>query len=78
MRRLVLISGIVAVLSGCAGMQPPHTRQEFVQVNLGGAMFSMVDRHVVKRRFEDVIASLRQKTAECLNVDVTTTRSQGG
>ncbi len=78
MRRLVLISGIVAVLSGCAGMEPAQTRKEFVQKNLDGIPFSMVDKHVAKRRFEDVVASLRRKTAECFNVNVTTTRTQGG
>lgn len=76
MRKLVLVSGIVVVLSGCAGMQPAQTRKEFVQKNLDGIPFSMVDRHVTKRRFEDVVNSLRRKTAECFNVDVTTRRSQ--
>ena len=78
MRKLVLVLGLVVVLSGCAGMQPAQTRKEFVQKNLDGIPFSMVDRHVTKRRFEDVVNSLRRKTAECFNVDVTTTRTQGG
>lgn len=78
MRKLVLVSGIVVVLTGCAGMQASQTRKEFVQKKLEGVPFSMVDKHVAKRRFEDVVSSLRQKTAECFNVDVTTRRTQGG
>jgi hypothetical protein len=78
MRRLSVVPAVAVVLSGCAGMEPAQTRKEFVQKNLDGVPFSMVDKYVAKRRFEDVVAALRQKTAECFNVNVTTTRSQGG
>ena len=78
MRRLVLISGIVAVLYGCAGLTLSQTREEFVQRKLNGEPFSMVDTYVTKRRFEDVVKTLSQKTRECFNVNVTTRRTEGG
>jgi hypothetical protein len=77
MRKFVFVSGVVMALSGCAGMQPAQTRQEFVQKNLSGTPFSMVDAYVTKRRFDDVVNSLKQKTAECFNVNVTTRRTEG-
>lgn len=76
MRKIVLISSIATVLSGCAGMNP-QTREEFVQMNVGGAPFSMVDTYLAKRRFEDVVNTLKQKTSECFNVNVTTRRTEG-
>lgn len=78
MRRLVLISGIAAVLYGCAGLTLSQTREEFVQRKLNGEPFSMVDTYVTKRRFEDVVKTLSQKTTECFNVNVTTRRTEGG
>lgn len=78
MRRLVVIAGIVAVLAGCAGAAPSQSREEFVQNRLRGAPFSMVDSHLSKRRFDDVVNSLKRRTAECFNVDVTTRRTSGG
>ncbi len=78
MHRLWLICCIAAVLAGCAGLTPSQTREEFVQRKLHGEPFSMVDTHVTKRRFEDVVNTLSQKTAECFNVDITTRRSEGG
>ena len=78
MRRLVLISGIAAVLYGCAGLTLSQTREEFVQRKLNGEPFSMVDTYVTKRRFEDVVKTLSQKTTECFNVNITTRRTEGG
>src|SRR3990172_1884822 len=78
MRRLVLISGIAAVVYGCAGLTLSQTREEFVQRKLNGEPFSMVDTYVTKRRFEDVVKTLSQKTTECFNVNVTTRRTKGG
>ncbi len=78
MRKLWLVCGIAAVLAGCAGLTPSQTREEFVQRKQKGEPFSMVDTYVAKRRFEDVVKTLSQKTAECFNVDITTRRSEGG
>ncbi len=78
MLKLWLTCCIAVVLAGCAGLTPSQTREEFVQRKLHGEPFSMVDTHVTKRRLEDVVKTLSQKTAECFNVDVTTRRSEGG
>ena len=77
MHRLVLISGVVAILYGCAGLTLSQTREEFVQRKRDGEPFSMVDTYIAKRQFDDVVKTLKQKTAECFNVNVTTRRTEG-
>lgn len=69
---------ISMALWGCAAGNP-QTRAQFVKDRqAGGVPFNMMDSYVVNRRFEDVVKSLQQKVGECLNVDVTMTRTQGG
>lgn len=78
MFKLVLVTGVASIIvSGCGGMTP-QTRSEFVKANVDGIAFSMVDTHVSNRSFDEVVKSLRQKSDECFNNNVTTTRSQGG
>lgn len=38
----------------------------------------MMDTHISHRSFEQVVQSLRQKSKECFDTNVTTTRTQGG
>jgi hypothetical protein len=64
-------------LCGCAGNNP-QTREDFVKTRQAGVPFNMMDSYVANRRFEDVVKSLQQKAGECLNVDSTMTRTQGG
>ncbi len=78
MHRLLLIVGITDVLASCAGMTPSQSREEFVRRKTKGEPFSMTDTYVTKRRLEDVVKTLNQRTAECFNVDITTRRSEGG
>lgn len=80
MRKLAVACSVIAILSSCAGAAPSQTREEFIQNKLSGAPFSMVDSYVTNRRFDDVVNTLKQKTAECFNVNVTThrTESPGG
>jgi hypothetical protein len=56
----------------------PQTRQEFVQMNVKGAAFSMVDSHVAHRSFDTVVRNLKNKSAECLDTNVTTRRTENG
>jgi hypothetical protein len=77
MKQELVICAAVVALAGCAGNNP-QTREEFVKTRSAGVPFNMVDTHVANRRFEDVVGSLRQKAQECLNVDVTMKRTQGG
>jgi hypothetical protein len=77
MSKLAGLFCIIATLSGCAGINP-QTRDEFRQSKLDGVPFSMVDSYMSSRRFEDVVNTLKQKTSECFNVDVTMRRTQGG
>lgn len=79
MFKLVLAVGVAAVLSGCAGGgATPQTRAEYVQSHVRGVPFSMMDTHISHRSFEQVVQSLRQKSKECFDTNVTTTRTQGG
>lgn len=79
MLKLVLVVGVATILSGCAGSgATPQTRKEFVQANVRGIPFSMVDTHISKRSFEQVVSSIRQKAGQCFNTNVTTTRTEGG
>jgi hypothetical protein len=75
MRQLAIL--LLVALTGCAGNNP-QTREEFRKTRLEGVPLNMVDSYVANRRFEDVVNALKQKTAECFNVDVTMRRTQGG
>jgi hypothetical protein len=59
-------------------MMNPQTRDEYRQAIASGVPLTMTDTYVAQRRFDDVVKSLKQKADECLQVDVTTKRSQGG
>src|SRR5262250_1994623 len=78
MRNAIIAASAAAVLSACS-MNYPQTREEFRRELVASDSSSkLVDTYVVKRRFEDVVKSLQQNVAACLNQDVTTTRTQGG
>jgi hypothetical protein len=67
-----------AILAGCGATMNPQTRDEYRQAIASGVPLTMTDTYVVQRRFDEVVKSLKQKADECLQVDVTTKRSQGG
>ncbi|MFL6691430.1 MAG: hypothetical protein ACJ8GO_00565 [Ramlibacter sp.] len=71
---------MAATLVACANVETGtwYSRQEFVTWNKEGRMFSMTDSYVSHRKFDDVVAVLKQKSAECLDVDSTMTRKSGG
>jgi hypothetical protein len=75
--KLVFIFGIYALVSGCASMDP-QTRDEYRTAVDGGRPFTMKDSFVARRGFDDVVKTLRQKSDECLNVNIKTTRKQDG
>jgi hypothetical protein len=76
MRKLAFLTCGVALLSGCAGGNP-QTRVEF-QETMSHSSLGFVESHIAKRRFDDVMKTLRQKAEECLQYNLTTTREQGG
>ncbi len=78
MRNALFVAFAAAVLSGCS-MHYPQTREEFRQgIVSSDSSFKFVDTYVAKRRFEDVVRSLKQNVEACFDQDVTTTRTQGG
>lgn len=77
MRRLSSVAGSIVLFAGCSGMNP-QTRGEFLKMTTSGVPFAMQDSYVAKRRFDDVVAILRKKSADCFNIDATTQRTQGG
>jgi hypothetical protein len=78
MRNAIFVALATAVLSGCS-MNYPQTREEFRQGLVSSdSRFKFVDTYVAKRRFEDVVKSLKENVEQCFNHDVTTTRTQGG
>src|SRR5688572_19993483 len=78
MRNALFVAFAAAVLSGCS-MHYPQTREEFRQgIVSSDSSFKFVDTYVAKRRFEDVVGSLKQNVEACFDQDVTTTRTQGG
>lgn len=78
MRNATIVALATAVLSGCS-MHYPQTREEFRQgLVASDSRFKFVDTYVAKRRFDDVVKSLKQTVEQCFNQDVTTTRTQGG
>ncbi len=77
MYKLILPVSLVVFLTGCAGANP-QSREEFRQTRLAGVPFSYVDTHIAKRPFDDVVKTLKQKADECFQVNITTTRTQGG
>jgi hypothetical protein len=44
-----------------AAVERGQTREEFGKVIAAGAPLTFTDSHVVQRRFDDVVKSLRQK-----------------
>jgi hypothetical protein len=77
MRKFALVLGISVLLSGCASMDP-QTRDEYRTAVDGGRPFSMKESFVTKRGFDEVVRTLRQKSDECFNVNIKTTRKQDG
>jgi hypothetical protein len=78
MRSAIFAAVAAAVLSGCA-TNYPQTREELRKgIVESDSSFKFVDTYVAKRRFDDVVKSLKQNVEQCFDQDVTTTRSQGG
>lgn len=78
MRSAIFAAVAAAVLSGCA-TNYPQTREEFRKgIVESDSSFKFVDTYVAKRRFDDVVKSLKQNVEQCFDQNVTTTRSQGG
>lgn len=66
----------VAMLTGCAGMGSPKTAEEFRQM-MNTSSFRSKDSYEVARPLADVSATLRKKSAECLNIAIEWTNSKG-
>jgi type IV pilus biogenesis protein CpaD/CtpE len=77
MRNPVFFVGVILLVSGCASMDP-QTRDEYRTAVEDGRPFTMKDTFVAKRGFDEVVKTLRQKSDECLNVNIKTTRKQDG
>ena len=78
MRNAIFVALAMTVLSGCA-MNYPQTREEFRQhVVASDSRFKFVDTYVAKRRFDDVVKSLKENVSQCFDQNVKTTRAQGG
>jgi hypothetical protein len=76
MRKPILC--LTVILAGCGATMNPQTRDEYRQAIASGAPLTMTDTYVAKRRFDDVVKSLKQKVDECLQVNVTMKRTEGG
>lgn len=77
MQKLTVSLSFVVILAGCAGANP-QSREEFRSTRQAGSPFSFTDTHTAKRPLDEVVDTLRKKVDECLQVNVTTRRSQGG
>ena len=78
MRNAIFVALATAVLSGCS-MHYPQTREEFRQgVVASDSGHKFIDAYVTKRRFDDVVRSLKQNVEQCFDQNVTTRRTQGG
>lgn len=77
MRKTVFFTSLVILVSGCASMDP-QTRNEYRTAVDGGRPFTMKDSFVARRGFDEVVKTLRQKSDECFNVNIKTTRKQDG
>lgn len=76
MQKLTVSLSLVAILAGCAGANP-QSREEFRSTRQAGSPFSLTDTHIAKRPLDEVVDTLRKKVDECLQVNVTTRRTQG-
>ncbi len=77
MQKLTVSLSLVAILAGCAGANP-QSREEFRSTRQAGVPFSFTDTYIAKRPFDEAVETLRKKVDECLQVNVTTKRTQGG
>lgn len=71
---------LAATVAGCSNTKVStwYSREEFVTYNKEGHMFTMTDTYLANRNFEQVVATMKQKAAECLDSDSTMTRTSGG
>lgn len=69
-----------AALAGCSNVKTGtwYSREEFVTYNKEGRMMSMTDTYVANRKFDQVVAVLKQKSADCLDTDSVMSRTSGG
>lgn len=77
MRCVIRVAGSIALLAGCASMNP-QTRDEFLKMTTSGAPFAMQDSYVAKGRFDDVVAVLKKRSGDCFNIDSSMERTSGG
>lgn len=77
MRKYAIIACVIILVTGCASMDP-QSRDEYRAAVEGGRPFSMKESFVANHGFDDVVKMLRQKSGECFNVNVRTTRKQDG
>lgn len=77
MKTTISILAAATVLAGCTTFGAPQTREQYVQDISGGIPFTMKDSYIAKRRFDDVVAALRQKGPECFDTTSTMTRREG-
>ncbi|MCW9023480.1 MAG: hypothetical protein OQK73_02245 [Gammaproteobacteria bacterium] len=71
LRKIVLISSLMALLPACA-IQHPQNADEFRQA-APTAFMARVESFTVDRPFKDVANSFKEKAPKCLNVRVKTT-----
>jgi hypothetical protein len=71
---------VATALAGCANVKTGtwYSREEFVTYSKEGRMMSMTDTYVANRKFEQVVAVLKQKSADCLDSDSVMSRRSGG
>lgn len=79
MKHVSMAASLAALLlAGCGATLAPQTRPEYVAKIKEGGAFLAVDSHVANRSIEQVVATLRQKSQECLTGESQLRRSSGG
>ena len=67
--RVLMAFLLVSLVAGCAGIGAPQNAEEFRKVaRMAPSMLNKARTFNVSRSFNDVSATLRKKSAECLNV----------
>ncbi len=76
MTRFICLFFVVTLLMGCA--TSPQTREELKSVAKENPTVMVYETYTTSRHFEDVVGNLQQKWHKCYDLDVTTTRTEGG
>ena len=72
----IIVIFVAMVIIGCA--PAPKTVKEYREAMSKGPAFTKHEKHIIKRSFPDVLADVKRKSKECLNLGFTRSTTRNG